>query len=78
MNSDLIKLKVKSDSVIDLDIQNEIVRLKDRMINSETVLNTRFNTIEISINALLKTILQKLLNILFFYFLHILLYRKQI
>ena len=30
MNSDLIKLKVKGDAVIDIDIQNEI-RLKDRM-----------------------------------------------
>ena len=42
MNSDLVKLKVNSDNVIDINIQNEIIRLKDRMNNSETVFNTRF------------------------------------
>jgi len=60
MNSDLVKLKVKSNSVIDLDIQNESIRLKDKMNNSETLLNTRFDIIDISIKELQKTILQKL------------------
>ena len=46
--------------MIDIDIQNEIIRLKDRVNNLETLLNTRFNIVEISINELLKTILQKL------------------
>jgi len=36
--------------VIDIDIQNEIVRLKRRMNNSETLLNARFNTMEMSMN----------------------------
>ena len=58
MNSDLVKLKVKSNSVIDIDIQNESIRLKDKVNNSETLLNTRFNIIDISINDLQKTILQ--------------------
>ena len=31
MNSDLVKLRVKRDNVIDINIQNEITRLKDRM-----------------------------------------------
>ena len=60
MNSDLVKLKVKSNSVIDIDIQNESIRLKDKVNNSETLLNTRFNIIDISSNELQKTILQKL------------------
>ena len=60
MNSDLVKLKVKRAAVVDIGIQNEVVRLKDRMNNLETLLNTRFHIIEISINELLKTILQKL------------------
>ena len=45
MNSDLVKLKVKSDNIIDIDIQNEIIRLKDRMNNLETLFNTRFHTL---------------------------------
>ena len=60
MNSDLIKLKVKSNTGIDIDIQNEIIRLKDGINNLETSINTRFNIIENSINELLKTILEKL------------------
>ena len=60
MNSDLVKLKIKSDSVIDINIQNEIIKLKDRMDKLETLCNTRFNIIENSMNELLKTILQKL------------------
>ena len=43
----------------DIDIKNEIIRLKDRMKHLETLLNTRFNIIENSITELLKTILQK-------------------
>ena len=42
MNSDLVKLKVKNDAVIDIDIQNEIIRLKDMVNNLETLFNTRF------------------------------------
>ena len=42
MNSDLVKLKVKSDSVIDIDTQNEIIRLKHRMNNLDTLLDTRY------------------------------------
>ena len=38
MNSVLIKVKIKSDSVIDMDIQNDIVRLKDRMNSLETLI----------------------------------------
>ena len=60
MNSGLVKLKVKSNSVIDIDIQNESIRLKDKMNTSETLLNTRFNIIDISINEVQKAILQKL------------------
>ena len=59
MNSSLVELK-KSDCVIELDIQNEIIKLIDRMNNSETLFNTRFNTIENSITELSKTILQTL------------------
>ena len=36
LNSDLVKLKIKSDAVIDIDIQNQIIRLKDRVNNLET------------------------------------------
>ena len=36
MNSDLVKLKVKSDNVIDIDIQNETIRSIDRMNNLKT------------------------------------------
>ena len=57
MNSDLVKVKVKSDVVIDIDIQNEVIRLKDRMNNSEALLNANFNIIEMP-NEVLKTILQ--------------------
>ena len=39
MNSDLIKLKEQSDAVIDIDIQTEVIRLKDRVNNLETLLN---------------------------------------
>jgi len=60
MNSDLVKVKVKSDIVIGIDIQNEIIRLKDKMNNLETLFNTRLNIIENPINELLRTILQKL------------------
>ena len=41
INSDLVKLKIKSDEVIDIDIQNEIIRLKDRVNNLETSVHTR-------------------------------------
>ena len=54
------QVKVKGDAVVDIDIQNGILRLKDRMNNLETLLNTRFNILANSINELLKTILQKL------------------
>ena len=60
MNSDWVKLKVKTENVIDIDIQNEIIRLTDKMNNLETLLNTIFSIIENSINDLLKTILHKL------------------
>ena len=60
MNSYSVQLKVQSDIVIDIDIQSETVRLKERMNNLETLLNTRFSIIENSINELLKTILNKL------------------
>ena len=46
--------------MIDIDIQNESIRLKDKMNTSETLLNTRFNIIDISINEVQKAILQKL------------------
>ena len=49
--------KVKSDAVIDIDIQNEIIRLKDRVNNLETLSKTRFHIIENSTNELLTTIL---------------------
>ena len=75
MNSDLVKLEVKSGVVTDIDIQNEIVRLKDRMSNLETVFNTRFNIIENSINELLKTILQKLLDFHCFLYTYFYIYR---
>ena len=55
---------MKSDAVIDRHL-NEIIRLKDRVNNLETLLNTRFNIIDISINELLKTILQQLYLIFF-------------
>ena len=46
--------------MVDVDIQSEIIRLKDRVNNLETLLNSRFSRIEISINELMKTLLQKL------------------
>ena len=49
--------------MIDVNNPFEIIRLKDRMNNSEALFNTRFNIIENSINEVLKTILQKMLNI---------------
>ena len=59
MNSDLVKLKVTSDVVIDIDIQNETIRLKDRVNSLETFLHKTFNIIENPINELMRTILQK-------------------
>ena len=68
MNSDLVKLKVKSDVVIDTDIQNEIIRLQGSVNNLETLLKSRFNTIEISSYEILKTILKRLyLSVFGFY-----------
>ena len=46
--------------MIDIDLQNEIIKLKDRVNSLETLLNTRFNIIDNSINEILKTKLQKL------------------
>ena len=60
MNHNLIKLKIKSDAVVDVDIQSEIIRLNDKVKNLELLLNSRFSRIEISINELMKTLLQKL------------------
>lgn len=60
MNHNLTKLRIKSDAVVDVDIQSEIIRMKDRLNNLETLLNSRFSKIEISINELMKTLLQKL------------------
>ena len=65
MNSDLVELKVKNDNVIDVDLQTEIIRLKDRMKSLEELCNTRCNSIEDPINELLKTILQKLQSNIF-------------
>ena len=59
MNSDLVKLN-KSGSVLDIDIQNEIIRSEQRMNNIETLLDPGSNIIETSMNELLKTIMQKL------------------
>ena len=72
MNSDVVK-KVKSDAVNDIDIQNEIMRLKDRVDNLETILNTRYNIIEKIINELLRTIkvVIKYFCCLFLYLLYI-------
>ena len=50
MTSDLVKLKVKSDNVIDTDIHNEIIKLKIRMNDLEALLNTRFRIIENGMN----------------------------
>ena len=60
MNHNLTKLRIKSDAVVDVYIQSEIIRMKDRLNNLETLLNSRFSRIEISINELMKTLLQKL------------------
>ena len=55
--------------MIAIDIQNEIIKLKDRMNILETLFNTKFIIIENSTNELLKTLLQKLqLNILFYFY----------
>ena len=51
MSSDLVKLKVKRDAVIDIDIQNEIIILKDRVDSLETLFKTRFNIIENLMNS---------------------------
>ena len=59
MNSDLTKLSMKSDNVIDTEIQNEI-RLKYRMDDLESLLNTIFRIIENGVNELMKTTIQKL------------------
>ena len=56
LNSDLVKVKVKSDAVSDIDIQNEIIRLKCRVDNLETILNTIYNIIENLSNELWRTI----------------------
>ena len=53
-------LKIKSDAVIDIDIQNEIIRWKKRVSKLETLFETRFHIVEHSVNELLKRILQKL------------------
>ena len=45
--------------MVDVDIQSEIIRLKDRVNNLETLLNSRFSRIEISIHELMKTLSQK-------------------
>ena len=58
MNFDIVKLKLKRDNVIDTNIQNGIIKLKDRINKLETFFNTRFNIIENSVNEVLKTILQ--------------------
>ena len=58
MNSELVKLKVKSDIGVDIHIQHEIIRLKGRMNNLEALFNTRFNNIENSSNEFLKTVLK--------------------
>ena len=60
IHSDLVRLRVKSDNVMDIDIQNEIIRLKDRMNGLETLLKTKFNIIKNSMNEVLKARLQKL------------------
>ena len=60
MDSDLIKLKVKGANVIDTDIQNEIIKLQHRMNDLESVLNTRFRSIENGVDELVKTIMQNL------------------
>ena len=60
MNSDLVKLKVKSDSVTDTDIHTEIIKLKIRMNDLEALLNTRFRNLTNGIIELMKTIIEKL------------------
>ena len=60
MNSELVKPKVKNDIVIDIDIQNEIIKLQHRMNDLESVLNTRFRSIENGVDELVKTIMQNL------------------
>ena len=60
MNSDLVKLNVKSGNVTDKDIHHGIIKLKVRMTDLQALLNTRFRIIENGINELMKTIIQKL------------------
>ena len=59
IDSDVSKL-INNDAVIDIHIQNEIMKLKDRMNNFEILCNTRFKIIQNSSTELLKTVLQKL------------------
>ena len=59
MSSDLVKLKVRSDNVIDTDIHNEIIKFKNRMNDLEAFLNTRFRIIGHGINELMKARIQK-------------------
>ena len=73
MHRDLTKLKIKSDAVVDVDIQSEIIRLKDRVNNLETLLNSRFSRIEISIHELMKTLSQKFF-IFFLFFMYPIIY----
>jgi len=74
MNHNLTKLKIKSDAVVDVDIQSEIIRLNDRVKNLETLLNSRFSRIEISMNELMKTLLDKLY--IFFIFIYSIIYKS--
>ncbi len=60
MNHRLVKLRIKSDAVVDVYIQSEIIRMKYRLNNLETLLNSRCSKIEISIHELMKTLLPKL------------------
>ena len=54
MNSDLVKLKEKSDAMIDIDIQNETIRLKDRVNNLKTLLNTKLILLNFQVMSYLK------------------------
>ena len=46
MNSNLVKLKIKNDNMVDTDIHHESIELKFRTNDLEALLNTRFRTIE--------------------------------
>ena len=59
MNHNLTKLKIKSDAVVDVYVQSEIIRLKDRVNNLETLLNSRFSRLDISIHELMKILSHK-------------------